>query len=123
MVFEESVAGPRYDQGSTREALSFYDDFLILHRNHPRVAEAEEGALRMRTVLAQSKIELGDWYFRHRSNYTAARVFYNEAITAFPNSEVAETARRKIAEVDAAEAEAIANPPSNAWRWINWLWR
>lgn len=122
-AYEQSVDGPRYDQGSTREALSFYEDFLILHPQHPRVSQAEDGANRMRTNLAQSKIELGNWYFRHRSNFTAARVFYNEAITAFPGSPVAAEARTLIAEVDEAEAYAKANPPSRAWRWINWLWR
>lgn len=117
------VSGPRYDQGSTREALSYFEDFLILFPNDPRVGEGEKGVADMRTVLARSKIELGDWYFRYRSNYRAARVFYNEAITTYPESEIAATARTKLETVDAAEARRAANPPSGRWRWISWLWR
>jgi outer membrane protein assembly factor BamD len=64
----------------------------------------------MKQVLAQSKITLGDYYFRKRSNYTAARVFYNEAITSYPDSEVANTARAKLAEVDARAAAEAPKP-------------
>jgi outer membrane protein assembly factor BamD len=120
---EGLVTGPRYDQGSTRQALSYFQDFAILYPQHPRVGEAETGASEMRTTLAQSRISLADWYFRYRNNFTAARILYNEAITIFPDSEIAAEAREKIARVDAAEAELKANPPSQAWRYINWLWR
>jgi outer membrane protein assembly factor BamD len=58
----------------------------------------------MKAVLAESKIKIGDFYFYKRSNYTAARVFYNEAITAFPDSEVAGEAKTKLAEVEARAA-------------------
>ena len=40
----------------------------------------------MKTILAQSKIYIGDYYFYKRVNFAAAKVFYNEAITAFPDS-------------------------------------
>lgn len=120
---ESLVIGPRYDQGSTKEALSYFQDFAILYPAHPRVAEAESGVVDMRTMLARNRLMMGDWYLRYRRNYTAARIFYNEVITLFPESDIAARARQNIERVDALEARAKANPPSPLWRYINWLWR
>lgn len=94
------VEGPRYDQGSTKEAITYFEDFLILFPNDPNVPDAAKGLDEMKQVLARSKIDLGDFYFYKRNNYTAARVFYNEAITSYPDSPVAAQAREKLAEVE-----------------------
>jgi outer membrane assembly lipoprotein YfiO len=102
------VEGPNYDQGSTEEAITYFEDFLILFPNDENVPSAAEGLDAMKVVLSESKIVVGDFYFHKRNNYAAARVFYNEAITAYPDSEVAEKARRKLAEVD---ARANNQPP------------
>ncbi len=96
------VEGPRYDQGSTKEAITYFEDFLILFPNDENVPAAAEGLDKMKQVLSESKIELGDFYYHKRSNYTAARVFYNEAITAYPDSPVAERAKQKLAQVEAS---------------------
>jgi outer membrane protein assembly factor BamD len=58
----------------------------------------------MRTVLAESKIKMADFYFYKRDNYTAARVFYNEAITVYPDSPVAQLAKSRLAAVEAKAA-------------------
>lgn len=98
------VDGPNYDQESTQEAITYFQDFMILFPGDPNVGAAEDGLDEMRTVLAQSKINIADFYFEKRDNYTAARVFYNEAITVYPDSEIAAHARQRLAEVDAAAA-------------------
>ena len=98
------VDGPAYDQSATKEAITYYQDFMILFPNDPNVPVAAKGLDQMKAVLAESKIKIGDFYFYKRSNYTAARVFYNEAITAFPDSEVAGEAKTKLAEVEARAA-------------------
>ncbi len=100
------VQGPYYDQASTREAITYFQDFMILFPNDAGVADSERGLQEMRTMLAQSKIKMADFYFYRRSNYTAARVFYNEAITAYPDSPVAELARERLAAVEAKAAAA-----------------
>jgi len=99
------VDGPEYDQASTQEAATYFEDFLILFPGDPGVARAEEGLDEMRTVLAESKVKMGDFYFKKRDNYTAARVFYNEAITTYPDSEIAERARAQLVKVEAAAAK------------------
>ena len=105
------VEGPYYDQASTKQAITYFEDFMILFPSDIGVATADKGLADMKDVLAESKIKIGDFYFYKRSNYKAARVFYNEAITAYPDSAIAKTARARLAEVNAAE-EKSKNPPA-----------
>lgn len=104
------VQGPYYDQGSTQEAITYFQDFLILFPGDANVADAESGLNKMKTMLAESKMKMGDFYFYKRDNYTAARVFYNEAITAYPDSEVARRAKQRLTQV---EAKAAGKPAPN----------
>ncbi len=95
------VEGPYYDQASTKEAITYYEDYLILFPGDSGAAAAEKGLAKMKTVLAQSKMILADYNFKYRKNYQAAKIFYNEAITTYPDSEVAATARAKLVKVEA----------------------
>jgi len=101
------VQGPEYDQTSTKEAITYYQDFMILFPNDPAISASARGLEEMRSILAESKIKMADFYFYKRDNYTAARVFYNEAITVYPDSPVAQVAKARLAEVEAA---ASGNP-------------
>jgi outer membrane protein assembly factor BamD len=98
------VQGPEYDQSSTKEALTYYQDFMILFPNDASISASAKGLDEMRNMLAESKIEMADFYFYKRDNYTAARVFYNEAITVYPDSPVAQLAKSRLAAVEAAAA-------------------
>lgn len=100
------VQGPYYDQASTKEAITYFQDFMILFPNDPGVGPSETGLADMRTVLAESKMKMADFYFLKRDNYTAAKVFYNEAITVYPDSPVAARAKARLAQVEAAAAGA-----------------
>jgi outer membrane protein assembly factor BamD len=100
-AYASVVEGPYYDQESTRQAITYYEDYLILYPGDSGAAEAEKGLTKMKNVLANSKIILADYYFKYRKNYQAAKVFYNEAITVFPDSEVAQKAKIKLTKVDA----------------------
>ncbi|MFH1498681.1 MAG: outer membrane protein assembly factor BamD [Verrucomicrobiota bacterium] len=107
----ELVQGPQYDQASTQQALTYYQDFLILFPEDPAAPDAGTGLTDMRTMLAESKMQMAEFYDKYRSNHTAARVFYNEAITIFPDSPVAERARTRLARIDAIlSGEAPAEP-------------
>ena len=75
-TFSSMVAGPDYDQGATREAISYYRDFLILFPNSNLITEGEEKLADMQDVHAQSKFVIGEYYFKRRSNYQAAEVFF-----------------------------------------------
>jgi outer membrane protein assembly factor BamD len=102
------VDGPFYDQGATKEAITYFTDFMLLFPSDSNIATAEQGLDGMKTMLAESKMRMADFYFYKRSNFRAARVFYNEAITAYPESAIAERAKTRLAEVEAR----VNNQPS-----------
>ncbi len=104
------VDGPYYDQASTKEAITYFEDYMILFPGDAGMATAEKGLAEMKTVLAKSKLTIADYYLKYRKNYKAAKVFYNEAITVYPDSPVAEQARAKLVDVEAqlAREEAAA---------------
>lgn len=90
------VDGPEYDQFSAHESATYYQDFLILFPKDPSVAKAEKGLDEMKTELAMSKMKMAEFYHYKRHNYLAAKIFYNEAITTYPDSPVAKKARERL---------------------------
>lgn len=108
------VDGPYYDQGSTKESITYFTDFMLLFPSDTNIASAEKGLDGMKTMLAESKMRIADFYFYKRSNYKAARVFYNEAITAYPESAIASRAKTRLAEVEAKAAKAAPTPEAPA---------
>jgi outer membrane protein assembly factor BamD len=107
------VEGPFYDQDETKQAMTYYEDFMILYPGDASIAKAANGLDSMKNMLAESKMKMGDWYFYKRGNFTAARVFYNEAITSYPDSAVAKRAKDRLAEVDAKASKAAQPAPTN----------
>ncbi|MEQ9825549.1 MAG: outer membrane protein assembly factor BamD [Puniceicoccaceae bacterium] len=99
-VFSELIDGANYDQGSTREAISYYEDFLILFPDSELVPQAEEGLREVNEIYAQSKFLMGEYYLRHIRNETAALALYNETITVAPSSETARRARERIDQIN-----------------------
>ena len=109
------VDGPAYDQASTKEAITYYEDYMILFPGDAGMASAEKGLTEMKTVLAQSKLTIADYYYKYRRNYKAAKVFYNETITVYPDSALAAQARTKLVDVEAKlgqQADAAAKAPA-----------
>jgi outer membrane protein assembly factor BamD len=103
-TFASLVQGPDYDQGATREAISYFEDFLILYSRSEDIARAEEGLADMEDVYARSKLVIGEYYFRYRGWFEAAGIFFNEAITIAPESDAAESARNFLARMEAIRA-------------------
>lgn len=103
-TFATLVQGPMYDQGATREAISYFEDFLILFSTNEKLARAEKGLADMEDVYARSKLVIGQYYFKYRRWYQAAEIFFNEAITTAPDSEAAFTARGYIQQIEAIRA-------------------
>jgi outer membrane protein assembly factor BamD len=102
------VDGPYYDQASTKESITYFTDFMLLFPSDTNVATAEKGLDNMKTMLAESKMKIADFYFYKRSNFKAARVFYNEAITAYPESTIAARAKARLVDVEAKAAKQPA---------------
>jgi outer membrane protein assembly factor BamD len=106
------VDGPLYDQASTKDAITYYEDYMILFPGDSGMANAEKGLDKMKTTLARSRLVLGDYYYRYRKNYKAAKVLYNEAITAYPDSSVAKEAHEKLVVVEAKLDEQAKTAPA-----------
>jgi len=126
-TFAALVDGPHYDQGATREALSYYQDFLILFPDNEVVGAAEQGAAEMEDVYARSKLVIGEYYYRHRNWYRAAEIFFNEAITTAPESPSADRARQYLARIEEFKVLAANDPeyrpPRNTWGELIMFWR
>jgi len=112
--------GPKYDQASTKEAMTYYEDFMILYPGDSNLAAAAAGVDKMKTILSQSKIYIGDYYFYNRSNFIAAKVLYNEAITAYPDSAPARIAKKRLSDLEAKVSKQTIRP-SNAPKKRFWL--
>lgn len=104
------VEGPYYDQASTKEAVTYFEDFMILFPSDSNIASAGKGLDGVKIVLAESKMRIGDFYFYRRNNFKAAKVFYNEAITSYPDSEVAKRAKLRLVDVDNKAAGRAVGP-------------
>lgn len=100
-IYADLVKGHAYDQGSTRRAISYYEDFLVLFPNSKYAGEVQANLKKMENLLAKSRLDLGDFFYYYRNNNTAALVFYNEAITIEPDSDSAEEARLRIEDIEA----------------------
>jgi outer membrane protein assembly factor BamD len=92
---------------------------MILFPDDTSIADAAAGLSDMKTMMAESKIKMGDFYFRKRHHYAAAKIFYNEAITAYPESPVAEKAKKRLTAVESAMEKASKNHPGKKKRF--WL--
>jgi outer membrane protein assembly factor BamD len=99
-LFAGLVRGPQYDQGTTLEAMSYFEDFLILFPESRFVPEAEQGLREVSEVYAGSKLLLGEFYYVDRDNPESAEVFYNEAITVAPDTEAADLARQRLERIE-----------------------
>ncbi|MGJ8653225.1 MAG: outer membrane protein assembly factor BamD [Opitutaceae bacterium] len=99
-TYSSLVAGSAYDQGSTRRAISYYEDFLVLFPQSNFTGEVESNLKLMENLLASSRLNLGDFYYYYRSNNTAALIFYNEVITIAPDSEAAQEATDRIEDIE-----------------------
>lgn len=106
------VDGPLYDQASTKDAITYYEDYMILFPGDSGMANAEKGLDKMKTILARSKLVIADYYYKYRKNYKAAKVLYNEAITVYPDSVVAKEAHDKLLLVDAKLDEQAKVTPA-----------
>ena len=100
-TYADLVKGEDYDQGSTRQAISYYEDLMVLFPENKQIGLVEANLRKMENLLALSRFTLGDFYYFYRNNNTAALTFYNETITLAPESEAAAEAAERIADIEA----------------------
>jgi outer membrane protein assembly factor BamD len=99
-VYSSLVVGPPYDQGSTRQAIRYLDDFLFFYKNSPAAPDAEKKRNDLLDVESRSQLVLGDFFYNYRNSNRAALIFYNQAITLAPKSPAATEARAAIDKIN-----------------------
>lgn len=113
-IFKDMVMGPEYDQDSTKKAISFYQDYLILFPQEAGVINAEKSLDEMRDTYARSRLVMGNFYYYYRTDNRAASIFYNETITLAPNSSAAEEARKQLAKIKNGDIAPMTP--------VDWIW-
>ncbi|MBO6101814.1 MAG: tetratricopeptide repeat protein, partial [Opitutales bacterium] len=98
-TYRKIVEGPEYDQASVMKAIDYYQDFLILFPEDSNTPMAEVGLELMQDVNARSRMCMGDFYYYYRNNMRAASIFYNETITAAPDSLAAKEAASQLKKI------------------------
>jgi outer membrane protein assembly factor BamD len=95
-IYAGMVKSPLYDQGATRLAINYYEDFLTLYPNHERADEAKAVQSAMKARLAESKLLIGDFYFNARNNAKAAVIMYKKSAKSLPGSDIEAKAKERI---------------------------
>ena len=99
-VYSSLVVGPPYDQGSTRQAVRYLDDYLFFYKNSANAPTAEKQRDSLLDVYSRSQLVLGDFFYYYRNSNRAALIFYNQAITLAPASPAATEARAQIDKIN-----------------------
>lgn len=95
-IYSGLVIGAAYDQGSTRQAIRYLQDYLFYYRDSRQAADAEKKRDDLLDVYARSQLLLGNFYYYYRNSNRAALIFYNQSITLAPKSPAATEARAQI---------------------------
>jgi len=99
-VYSSLVVGPPYDQGATRQAIRYLDDYIFFYKNSANAASAETKRDGLLDVYSRSQLVLGDFFYYYRNSNRAALIFYNQAITLAPKSPSADDARAQIDKIN-----------------------
>ncbi len=99
-IYSNMVVGPAYDQGATRQAIRYLQDYLFYYRETRSAADAEKERNDMLDTYARSQLLLGNFYYYYRNSNRAALIFYNQAVTIAPQSPAAKDARAQIDKIN-----------------------
>ncbi len=102
-AYEALCVGAEWDQVSARRALNYYTDFCNLFPEHEQAEFAYKKTEYLRELIAENRNNIGDFYYVRRNNLRAALVFYNEAITASPDSAAGKYAKEQVEKIRRGE--------------------
>jgi len=94
--------GPEYDQGAAGEAKQKFEEFV---REHPDAAlsqEAEKNIQELSDKEAASHFNIARFYEKQKA-FQAAKIYYEETITDYPNSPWAAKSAERLAIIEKTE--------------------
>lgn len=98
-----------YDQSIAAKAIATFTDFQTLYPDDPRVKEAQETILKLRTEQSRGNYTIAR-YYEKKKKWDGALIYYNESVLRDPNSKFAEEARVRI---ESIKARKVAQAASN----------
>ena len=101
-----------YDRSVATQAISAFNDFLVLYPNDPRVPEAKKHIAALKTTQARGSYDIARFYEK-KKHYQGALVYYNEVLLHDPNSSYAEEARQRIDQLKNRAAKQTAQLSAN----------
>ncbi|MDP6794057.1 MAG: outer membrane protein assembly factor BamD [Verrucomicrobiota bacterium] len=111
-AYEQQSLDAEYDQGVTRKAIDSYSDFIALYPNEEQVPAARERIKAMKVEQARGSLKIAR-YYEKKGKLAGANVYYNEVKDLAPDTEYAEVALQKIAELQPKldSARQSGSPP------------
>ena len=92
------------DLTSAQRALDAYAEFLHRFPQDPNVPEAREDVKKLRELLAEKELYIGDFYFK-RDYYESAKPRYEKVIELYSDTNAAKVAREKISQIESFGAK------------------
>jgi len=87
--------GPDYDQGSAKEAKEKFEAFVKEHPDAELSSEAQKNIEQLKEKEAASKYNIARFYEKQKA-FEAAKIYYNDVINNYPNSQWAVTALERL---------------------------
>jgi len=84
-----------YDQSVAGQAIATFTDFITLHPDDPRVAQAKKSIKTLRMEQARGSFETAQYYEKKR-RWDGAKIYYNEVVNKDPESPYAALALSRI---------------------------
>ena len=95
MAFLKQSKRAEYDQSAAGQAIAAFTDFMTLYPEDPRVPEAQQNIVVLKTEQARGSMAIAR-YYEKRNRPEAALIYYNDVYSKAPGSEYSEEARRRI---------------------------
>ncbi len=94
-AYQEQAGRAEYDQNAANQAVDAYTDFLVRHPSSGMATEAETARTALSHEQARGLFQIGSFYEKQKQ-YSAALIYYHDAIEHSPNSDWAVAARDKV---------------------------
>ncbi len=95
LAYHKQTKAAEYDQNSSTKAIATFSDFIALYPEDPRVPEAQQLIVELKTEQARGAFEIARFYEKKKA-WQGAMVYYNEVLIKDPESPFAADARARI---------------------------
>ena len=95
LAYDKQASKGEYDQNIAGQAISTFNDFVVLYPDDPRTADAQKIIFSLKTEQARGNFKTAEFYEKHK-RWDGAVIYYNEVVLKDPGSPLATQARERI---------------------------